>query len=109
MLEWIAAASLTAVKRSAFKPEPPFTLFVKAYEAWPFVLNLPFILPDCGLPTEVGDALNHDVLNLESLSCDENRTKNRWKGRNSSTRLKKSSIFYQKPLERPAIAGEEKN
>lgn len=26
-----------------------------------------FILPDCGLPTEIGDALDHVVLNLESL------------------------------------------
>lgn len=66
-MERFSAAVLTAAKRpSAFKPEPPFTLFVKAYEAGSFVLNLPFILPDCGLPTEVGVALNHDVLNLES-------------------------------------------
>lgn len=63
-----SAAVLTAAKRpSAFKPESPFTLFVKAGEAGSFVLNSLFISPDCGLPTEAGDALDHVVLNLESL------------------------------------------
>jgi len=71
---------LTAAKRSAFKPETPFLPFAKANETDLLVLKSLFILPDCGLPTEVGDALDHDVLNLESLSCDEIRTKNHRKG-----------------------------
>ncbi|NUO00479.1 MAG: hypothetical protein HUU01_07685 [Saprospiraceae bacterium] len=62
-----SAAVLTAAKRpSAYKPEPPFLFFVMANKAALFSPNLPFMLPDCGLPTKAGDALNHDVLNLES-------------------------------------------
>lgn len=58
----------TAARRpSAFNPETPFARFAPKNEHHLLLLSVLFNLPGCGLPTGVGDALIHVVLNLENL------------------------------------------